>query len=220
MGERSSLHLCSSFPVYTTTKVITAILASHFIVIAFIYFGRIKNAVYFLLTTVVLVALGAGGWFFMMAYVYLLCEPVPYAELIFLPSLLLFPLFTAALFIVYWRPRLDRVMEINRHAYDFSAMRFYYLRDLVGLDGKSTSHVASYTVAVATISAMAFASADSSLSLHNPDPLTGIGFFIFVWLLGYITVGVVCFNQLYIAWVFHKKSQKSGRKMIVAELDE
>lgn len=218
IGESSSLDNCAAFPVYSITKIISLILLVHFLLIIPIIFGWVKSALYLILCTVLLLVFGSGGWMLMMAFVYLLCESFKYSNEIIIPSVVTFSLLTVLGFVFYWKPRLIKVIKLNKRIYDFESNLYYFVRPHIRLDGIKHTNISSYVVGVAVLSSLLVSKFDFAVVLHNPTPLTGTLFYLFIFSIAYVILGVICLNQLYVAWCIYRHNAKHGSKMLVAEL--
>ena len=198
---------CSLFPVDIITYSVSAILFVQVALIVPIRFGNIKNAIYVLSVSFLNVA-SIGGWFILIAYLYLMCKPVNYSDAILVPSIVIFFVTSIFFFLLYWKTRLDEIIQLNNNVFDFEKMRFYMLRPMVRFDGEDSRNVVKYFVIAGVISALALTS----------YKIEGIGLFLLFLFAGYIVIGVFSINGLYLIWVVIKKNKETGRTMLVAEL--
>uniref|UniRef100_UPI0021A7037A hypothetical protein n=1 Tax=Sedimenticola hydrogenitrophicus TaxID=2967975 RepID=UPI0021A7037A len=177
----------------------------------------------FLVSAIFVMLVGASGigilgvWWLWLSYVTLLCPPLPHSEEILSSSAIGFIAISVAIFWFHLRPRLQRMLELNGHAWNFQKMEYSMLAAIRRPDGKPSERIMLITIVGGFIGLfLATLPIAEWLSLG-----TGIRDFfmaVLMWCLGYFFLGYLTLGQLYLIWLVHKKSKKVGGRMVVKEL--
>jgi hypothetical protein len=166
------------------------------------------------------IAVGAYGvWFFALTAVFMFCPPLPGASVAFPFFVITFVALSAVIFLVRTRHSLPKVLELNRHKWDFEKMQYSIEAPTRRLDGKSMSNVTTLMVLggflgifLANLSVLLFSS-DKTLAVVMKDWFT----VIVDWVVAFLFIGYLSVGQAYVAWLVYKKCQAAGRKMTVKE---
>ena len=156
-----------------------------------------------------------GSWFLFMGGLTMLCEPLPYAEKILMPIL-----YTTVLlsFIILFlnRHRMQQVLDINGHMWNFETMEHTQMAIIKRPDGKNSQSVA-YIAYLAAFFGPLLANVPIGDWFNLGGSAKSWIMVILFWYAGIFFAGVLALNELYLTWLIYKKSTKLGGKMLVKE---
>ncbi len=184
------------------------------IVLTPILFRRNISAVYIMLCGVLSLFL-IGSWFLFIGGLTMLCDSLPYAEQLLMP--LLYTTIISSLIVLFLnRHRMQKVLEINGHMWNFETMEYTQMAIIKRPDGKSSQSVAYLAYLAAFVGPLlANIPFDDWFNFGWSDKSWLM--VVLAWYAGIFFAGFLALNQLYLTWLIYKKSKKLGGKMLVKE---
>lgn len=177
--------------------------------------GRTKSAIYFMLYGVVALLL-IGGWFAALGLLTMFCQSLPYAHEMVEPMMISFVVGSIVI-LVFNRRRMQKVLAINGHVYDFKSMRYSQLALHTRLDGRNSGSV-GFMIYLASFVGIFLANIPFGDLLNTGESSKDWFLVIACWMVGFAYIGYLALNQLYLVWLIYMKSKNMGDTMLVKEL--
>lgn len=179
-----------------------------------ILFRRYISTIYIKLCGVLSLFL-TGAWFLFIGGLIMLCDSLPYAEELLMP--ILYMTIISSLVVLFLnRHRMQQVLDINGHMWDFETMEHTQMAIIKRPDGKNSQSVSFLLYSAAFIGPL-LANIPIGDWLSMGESVKGWFMIMVFWYAGTFFAGFLALNELYLTWLIYKKSKKLGGKMLVKE---
>jgi uncharacterized membrane protein YjfL (UPF0719 family) len=157
-----------------------------------------------------------GLWFYLGGLGVSVCKPLPRQSLVLLVTNAIGLISVCAVFWLFFRARLRRVVDSNPQKWDFVSMKYSLVAPALPLDSARRFGLAQVLgIAAVLLGAHVALGYVLGRSMSVPQARAWEGVIV-VMLLAYLAM-LLALGQAYTMWIVHKRCKAAGRKMTIRE---